>query len=314
MVNGEKKMVTILAGENWLGVKQTLDKCVGQFVEKYGDIAVEKINGAEADLDKIIGMITTQPFLIPKKLCVIHDLSKNKEATAEIEQVLSLDAPDTDIILVESKLDKRSSYYKTIKKLDGFKEFEELDEQGTIDWVMNETKESGGSMSRGDAQYLYSRVGGSQSRLANELKKLVGYNASIDKNSIDLLTEPRPSSSIFDLLGAAFSGQIKSAIKLYEDQRLQKVEPQQILAMIGWQMHVVALVDSAKDVNPSDLAKESSINPFVIKKTRQIASKLNRSQIKSILGELVETDYKIKNTNINADDAVKNLLLSLSSR
>jgi DNA polymerase-3 subunit delta len=311
MANGEKKMVNILAGENWLGVKQALDGLVARFVEQNGELAVEKVDASEVSLDEITGVLGTQSLLMPKKLCVIYDLSKNKDAVVAIEQILSLGANGMEIILVEGKLDKRSAYYKTLKKQPGFSEFEELDEQGAVKWLIEQAKQLDATLSRGDAQYLYSRVGGSQSRLHNELKKLVDFEPKITKQTIDELTEPTPSSSIFDLLSAAFSGDKKRAVRLYDDQRQQKVEPQRILGMLGWQMHIVAMVKSAKDTSPAELAKKASINPYVIQKSSQIASRLDRDQTKFILSELVNIDWSIKNKSIDADDAIKNLLVRI---
>jgi DNA polymerase-3 subunit delta len=307
-----KNQITVLAGENWLGVKQTLDKLISKFVEEYGELSVEKIDAGEAELDSITGAITTQPFLIAKKLCVIYDLSKNKKAPEAIEQILSIKDSATDIAVVEGRLDKRSSYYKTLKKQPGFKEFNELDEQSTVRWLTEEAKDLGGTLSRADAQYLYSRVGGNQNRLSNELKKLINYDGSINKQAINELTEPTPSSSIFDLLNAAFSGNAKRAIAIYDDQRLQKVEPGQIIAMLGWQMHVVALVKSSEDTSPAELAKKASINPFVIQKSGNIASRLSITQIRRILAGLVRIDWSIKNKSIDGDDAIKNLLVAIA--
>jgi DNA polymerase-3 subunit delta len=307
-----KTTVTILAGENWLAIKQELNKQLEAFIKKYGDLGVEKIDAAEKEIDAVTQSIETAPFLAPKKLCIISNLSANKELADKIEQILSFDAEHTEVILVEGKLDKRSAYYKAIKKHAGFKEFNQLDEQETLNWLVGEAKRLGGSLSRSDAQYIYSRVGGNQSRLSGELKKLVDYDESISKNSINELTEPTPSSTVFDLLNAAFSGNKKLTLRLYSDQRLQKVEPQKIIAMIGWQMHLIALVESAKDVTPEDLAKQASANPFVIRKTGSIANKLDRPWIRKILTDLAETDQMLKTTSVDPDDAVKNLLLSLS--
>ncbi len=303
--------VTILTGENWLGVKQALDQRVGDFAAKHGELAVEKIDASEASLDEVTAAAATQSFLIPEKLCVIYNLSASQEAVEGIEQILSHGLENTQVIVVEGKLDKRGSYYKTLKKQPGFKEFLTLDEQGTINWLIEEAKRLGGTLGRADAQYLYSRVGGNQSRLANELKKLIDYDEKISRESINALSEPTPSSTIFDLLNATFSGNHKLAMNIYDEQRLQKVEPQQILAMLGWQMHIVALTKSAKDTPPADLAKQASINPFVIQKSRQIAAKLDSNQIKNILSGLVKTDWSIKNKSIDADDALKSLLISI---
>jgi DNA polymerase III delta subunit len=307
-----KTTVTILAGENWLAIKQQLDKRLGDFIKQYGDLGVEKIDAAEKEIDAVTQSIETAPFLAPKKLCIISNLSANKESADKIEQILSFDAEHTDVILVEGKLDKRAVYYRTLKKHAGFKEFNQLDEQETLNWLVGEAKRLGGSLSWSDAQYIYSRVGGNQSRLSSELKKLVDYDESISKDSINELTEPMPSSTVFDLLNAAFSGNKKLTLRLYGDQRLQKVEPQKIIAMIGWQMHLVALVESAKDMTPEDLARQASANPFVIRKTRGIAGKLDRPRVRKILTDLAETDQMLKTTSVDPDDAVKNLLLSLS--
>src|SRR3546814_19438404 len=65
---------------------------------------------------------------------------------------------------------------------------------------------------------------------------------SSDVCSSDLLT---PQSTIFELLDAALSGNTRRALELYEEQRSMKVEPQQIIAMLAWQLHVLAVVKAA---------------------------------------------------------------------
>ena len=304
--------IVILVGENRFAIGDELRKRISEFVDKHGDLALEKIDVAENPEQNILSAVETPPFLSPKKMCVIYNLSANTDAQNLFEQILGSGSADTEIILVEGKLDKRSAYYKTLKKQTGFKEFAEPDEQQSISWLVDEAKSQDGSLSRSDAQYLYSRVGPSQSRLSNELKKLLNYNKDITRPAIDELTEPKPSSTIFDLMSAAFSGNSKKAIKLYDEQRLQKVEPQQIIGMIGWQMHVVAMVDSAGDISSDDLARQASINPYVIKKTRQIVSRLDKNKIRKILDDLAVTDYAIKNKSIDADEAMKNLIVLIS--
>lgn len=304
-------MVTTLSGSNWHAIKSELDKRVNAFVDEYGELALERIEAEEIESGKIIQSIETLPFLASKKMCVVSGLSQNKLAAEQVEQIIDRTSDDSELIIVENKLDKRGSLYKTLKSKTDFLEFSELDEYSGAKWILDEAKSHNAELQMGEAQYLYSLVGGNQSRLANEIKKLAEYDQKISRKSIDLLVEPNPSSSVFDLLESAFSGNKKRTMQIYNDLRLQRVEPLMIISMIVWQMHVVALCESAKGVDASRLAIESKINPYVIRKSQTIASRLTRQKIQAILDELVDIDYRLKNTKIDVDQAMEYLLIFL---
>src|SRR5680860_1513520 len=84
---------TILVGENWHGLKKKLDELVNDFVAEYGDMALEKLDASDADIQEIIQGLSTPAFLSPKKLYVLYNLSANKQAAEGIEQILNLDGP-----------------------------------------------------------------------------------------------------------------------------------------------------------------------------------------------------------------------------
>src|SRR5690606_21428745 len=115
----------------------------------------------------------------------------------------------------------------------------------------------GGSLSVADARYLVSRVGQNQLQLSSELQKLLDYQPAVNRQTIDLLTEPTPQSSIFDLLAAAFDGQAKRVLQLYHEQRQQKVEPLNILALAAWQLHILALIKTAGERSPQQIASQA---------------------------------------------------------
>ncbi len=101
------------------------------------------------------------------------------------------------------------------------------------------------------------------------------YDSKITRRTIDLLTDPAPQSTVFQLLEAAFAGDRRRASELYADQRAQSVEPPQIIAMLAWQLHVLAVIKTAGDRSPRAIAKEAGINPFVIRKSQGIVSKMS---------------------------------------
>jgi DNA polymerase III subunit delta len=309
---GTEKMIITFTGSNNFLLKAEVDRLVADFVEEQGDLALERVDGEEAEMNRISEALTSLPFLATKKLVVLRSPSAQKQFAEKIEQILK-DVPETtDVLIVEPKLDKRSVYYKTLKKLTDFKEYNELDENSMAIWLVKEAEAAGGKLSRGDAQYLAQRVGLNQQLLASELHKLMHYNPEITRQTIDLLVEPTPQSTVFELLDAALAGKTKRAMELYEEQRRMKVEPQAILAMMAWQMHVLAIISTAGQKDPNEIASDARLNPYVVRKSEGVARRLGPARVKQLVADLLQLDINLKSKSIDADEALKNFLLNLS--
>jgi DNA polymerase III delta subunit len=305
-------MTLTLTGENSFGLQRELHQLTAAFVVEQGELALERIDGQEASLDQMREALTGLPFLASKKLVVLRAPGANKQFAEQAEQLLS-ELPDTnDVIIVEPKVDKRLSYYKFLKKSTDFREFPELDQNGLARWLTEVVKTQNGSLSSSDARYLVERIGANQQLLSNELEKLLLYDTKITRQTIDLLTDPAPQSTIFQLLEAAFAGQTKRALDLYAEQRAQRVEPQQIVAMLTWQLHVLAIIKTAGERSADQIAKEARLNPFVVRKSQGITRKLALPELKKLIAELLQIDTKSKRTSLDIDEALQHYLLTLS--
>jgi DNA polymerase-3 subunit delta len=305
-------MIITLTGENSFGLQRELDTLVSSFVAEHGDLALERLDGQEAEFGRLQEAVTGLPFLAAKKLVMLRAPSTNKQFVEQAEQLLR-DVPDTnDIILVEPKLDKRLSYYKFLKKETDFREFPELDQHGLAQWLVEAAKQKDSSLSPADARYLVERVGASQQLLSNELEKLSLYDANISRQTIDLLTDAAPQSTIFELLEAAFAGNGQKTLRLYAEQRALKVEPIQIIAMLTWQLHVLAVIKTAGDQPADQIAREAKLNPFVVRKSQGIARQISLAELRQRISQLLKIDVAIKTTDTNADEALQNYLLTLN--
>lgn len=305
-------MLMVLTGDNGFALQSELDKLVNAYETVHGDLGLERIDAETADLGRILEAVTGQPLLASRKMVVLRGLGANKDAAERIEQLFG-DVPETtDVIIVEPKFDKRLNLYKFLKKQADFREFPELDAAGLSRWLTAEAKDRGGSLSMGDARYLAERTGAGQQLLANELEKLLLYDPRISRATIDLLTEATPQSTIFQLLEAAFAGDQRRALRLYAEQRAQNVEPPQIVAMLAWQLHVLATVKTAGERPPDTIAKEAKLNPFVVKKSLAIARDLSLTELKGLIGDLLKIDIRIKRTSTDPDEALKLYLLKLA--
>ena len=293
-------------------IQKELVKLSKEFIDKFGELSLIKIDCEDTEYNQIIEEIQGVSMFTPQKMVVLKSPSKNKQLSEEIESLVENTPQSTQLIVVEPVIDKRSKVYKTLKARTDYKEFSELNGFLLVDWLAQTAKSHGANITKNNAQHLIERVGTNQNLLENEIEKLSDYNQEISKDSIDLLTEATPDGTVFNLLDAALKGQTKKAFEIYNQQRAQKVDPSKILSMLAWQLHILAIIKTAGDRSDSDIAKEAKINPFVVQKSRQNTKDIDITRLKKLINELAEIDYKIKNSKINADQAVQNYLLALN--
>src|SRR5690606_30988669 len=129
-------MIVTLTGANDFMRLAELNRLAAGFTAEYGNFGLERKNAAEIEFGRLLETVSSQPFLSSKRMVIVHDLSANKTAVEKIEQLLDSVSDTTDLIIEQSKFDKRLSIYKTLKKKTEFHEFAPLDERGLANWLM----------------------------------------------------------------------------------------------------------------------------------------------------------------------------------
>ncbi len=303
--------VTITGGNDYAR-RAEMVRLVADFEREHGDMAIERLDGEDASADKMQGALQSLPFLSSRKLVVLREPGKQKAFAENIAAALKDIPVTTDVIIYEPKLDKRSSYYKTLKKDTEYREFGDLDGPALARWVVDAAKEQGGSMGSAAAKLLVDRVGFSQQLLKSEVDKLVAYDPMVSPEAVVLMTEPTPASTIFELLDAAFDGDKKRVFELYREQRALKVEPQAIIALLAWQLHILAVIKAGGKRTVDDIAKTAKLNPFVVRKNQSVVRRLGFEHIKNLIAELLALDIALKSSSIDADEALQLYLLKLT--
>jgi DNA polymerase-3 subunit delta len=304
-------MVITLTGNNSYLIKQRLAALTNPFLAKHGELALQQIDAEEAEADAILEAIQSLPFLASRKMVVVRGLSANKAAAEKIEQIISSANDTTDIVIYEPIVDRRTSYFKVLKTQTQSEEYAELDVQNLARWLVDEAKKQGGQLSFSDASYLVERAGANQEQLANELQKLLTYNPEISRQNIDELTVKTPQSKVFDLIDAAFGGNKKRALELYDEQRAQKVEPQAIIAMMAWQLDLIALALYGKGKDSSQIAKDAGVSPYPVVKAQRLAAKLDNQKFQTMVDRALYIDQKSKTTQLDLDEALKTYIVTL---
>lgn len=304
-------MKITLTGNNFYLIKRRLDELASNFIKEHGELAVDKIDAEEAEPAAILEAVQSLPFLASRKLVIIRNLSANKTAAEQIEQIIGSAGDGTDIIFYEPSPDKRTIFYKVLKSQTELEEYNQLDVHELSRWLVEEAKKLGGKISPVDANYLVERVGANQELLANELDKLLTYEPAISRDNIDRLTVKNPQSKVFDLLDAMFSNRKKQALELYDEQRTQKVEPQAIIAMMAWQLELIALTLYGKGKDANQIAKDAGVSPYPVQKAQRLAAKLDEAKLKQMVQQALIIDELGKTTPLDLDEALKTYIVTL---
>lgn len=127
------------------------------------------------------------------------------------------------------------------------------------------------------------------------------------------MTEAIPRSSIFNLLDSAFRGDQKTVIKLYDQQKKLRVEAAQIMALIIWQIHILAIIKTSDTKNADMISKKSKISRYTIDNGIKLLSQISDKKFESIVNDSFELDLKLKTAPIDYDEAVLYFLISLGN-
>lgn len=298
-------MKLTIAGSNHYLMRRRLDELTDEFVNKHGDLAIERIDGTEAEPQAVIDAVQSPPFLSARKLVMVRDLSQSKPTVELVEQIISSISEAVDLVIYEPQIDKRTAYFKELKKLTELEEYGALDGPELVKWLVLEAAARGGQLSSSDANTLVERIGENQSLLSNELDKLITYEPAISRQTIELLSAKTPQSRVFDLLDAAFSGNKRRALELYEEQRVQKVEPQAILALIVWQLQLITLADLGRGKNSAQIAADAGVSPYPLGKAQRLAASLGSVKLRELVNEAHRLDKLGKSKAIEMDEVLK---------
>lgn len=305
-------MIYAFAGSNWFSLRQEVDSLTNNFMAKNGSLNIEKFDCADKEKSELIASIQSVSLFSEQKLIIVENLFIYKEITEDLNKFLDSIDDTVTFVIVEKTIDKRSSYYKNLKKLPNFKEFNELEGISLENWIKKYVSTKGGDITGSNTRLLIDRVGTNQTFIERELTKLLAYNKDISKQNIELLTDQTPNSKIFDLVDNVFAGREGKALEIYDDQRAQSVEPQAILGMLIWQMHLVATC-VATNKSTAEIASSTGLNAFTLGKASKIADRMGKAKVNYFIDLLADIELSSKTKTYNLDDALKLAIVSLKN-
>ena len=304
-------MIRLIYGDNDFALSEERRKVVSVFLEKHDRFGYELIDTAESDAAQLVDALLQLPFLAEKKLVVLLNVFSAKKALEFVTENIENIADGVEVLIVEPRPDKRTKLFKLLQSQQAVTEFSTVSPVALARWVLEYAAKLGAQIQNGVAEELIQRVGPSQMMLAREIEKLA-VHGMISADMIQEQTQKHLSGSVFDLLSALFARRADVALDQYETLLKMKTDPNEILSLISWQLHVFAVVLYATEKTTDHIAKEAKLHPFVVSKAVSVARSLGRDRLQKALNLSVAAELNIKTRGASSEDTVRVLLLEIS--
>ena len=309
---GTTKGIYLLYGEDTFLLEQQLNKIKKNFGETIKGINYIYID--ENSVQELIADIETPAFGYPNKLIIARETGifkrevkgrsggASKELKDKINTYLkeNVDMINESVILVfvENQAEK-NSIYNTIEKIGTVCNFEEQKQFQIIKRLKAICNAYKVNVDENTLQYLIESCGTNMQDLINEIRKLIEYageNGTIQKKDIDKLCIKKIESIIFDLTDNLGQKKVKEAMEVLYNLIASKEPIQKILITLYNHFKKLYFVKLAIYYN-KDIAQSLQLKPnqmFLVNKYKLQAKGFKTSELKKIIQELEELDYKYK--------------------
>lgn len=292
-------------------LEESVKKIKKSFNELLEGINLIKID--ESNVNQLISNIETPCFGFDKKLIIVRNSGllkkegKKKNAyisglvdkiSEYIKENIENIKKDNVIVFIEEEVEK-NKLYKVIEECGKVYNFESEKLPNLIKRVKSIALAYKVQISDVNAKYFIECCGTSLQDIINELRKLIEYvgeNGEIQKQDIDVLTTKQIDSVIFDLTDSLGKKDIKKAMEVFYNLIYQKEPIQKILITLYNHFKKLYIVKIAQSSN-EDIVEALKLKPnqgFLVSKYRIQAGYFKIGELRRILEELCDLDYKYK--------------------
>ena len=278
-----------------------IDKKIEELIKELGfnDASITTYDLEEDSITSLIEDADTISFLTPSKVIIGKNLSNNNLDDKNIKALSKyLDNPNNDVLLifVTTNIDTRKKIVKeVINKL-------------SLVNISTDTKSIVKDILKGyDVEYrvinlLDEYYKDDLERLISETKKLalafINTKKITYKEALDLLVKPlnKQDTLAFDLVREIALKDKKKALNIYNELLSYNIESYALFGLLESQYRLLYQVKvlNKRNISYNDMASILEVHPFRVKKTLELVRYYTLKEIRKLLKNLSDIDFKIK--------------------
>lgn len=329
---GKLENIYLLYGEE----RFLLDNCVKKIKKIFGEM-INGINYIQIDsnnIQEIISDIETPAFGYPTKLIIAKDTGLFQKSTRKNKKVEETPKKDENkfekkladyikenistiqdgviLLFVEQDADK-NALYKAIDELGivcNFEKQKPAELAKRIKAICNAYKVN---IDGQTINYFIESCGTSLADLINEIRKqieYVGENGTITKETIDLLGIKQFESIIFDLTDNLGKKNIEESLKVLKNLIYAKEPIQKIFITLynHFKKLYITKIAVNEKLNLAESLNLKANQTFLAGKYRMQSGYFKEAELKKLLKEFIDLDYKVKNGMMDINVGLESIL------
>ena len=292
-----------------------IDKKIDELIKELGfnDASITTYDLEEDSITSLIEDADTISFLTPSKVIIGKNLSNNNLDDKNIKTLSKyLDNPNSDVLLifVTTNIDTRK---KSIKEV--------INKLSLVN-ISTDTKSIVKDILKGyDVEYrvinlLDEYYKDDLERLISETKKLalafINTKKITYKEALDLLVKPlnKQDTLAFDLVREIALKDKKKALNIYNELLSYNIESYALFGLLESQYRLLYQVKvlNKRNISYNDMTSILEVHPFRVKKTLELVRYYTLKEIRKLLKNFADIDYKIK-SGIYENNIIIDLLI-----
>lgn len=309
-------MIYVLVGENAFARELELARIVS------GRDA-EQLDTSTLELRDLADILSGQTLFSAERVIVLRGASANKALwDALVDRLDTVDATTT-LILVETKLDKRTKAYKTLQKtakviLCDF--WTDRQAAQAEQWLKKYAEQQGLDLAHEHASDMVRRATRpsdnddkpiiDQQLLASVAQQL-SLLKSVDTAAIDAVLPPTTHDNVFALLDAALSGDV-ARIQTMISRLSQHQDGHRTLALLASQVTNLAALNLAQGKPMQQVASDIGANSYALSALEYQAERLDRRTVRLAVESIAAADHALKTGQSDVWSLIESALLKIA--
>ncbi|MFC7060693.1 DNA polymerase III subunit delta [Halobacillus seohaensis] len=281
----------------------------------------------ETPIEEAVIDAETFPFLGEKKVIIVYNpvFLKAKPDTLPFEhdvdvliEYLNNPVEYSELIIIApyEKVDERKKVFKQLKKQAKVTVCQPIREWDIDKWIQSIAKDLHITIPQSIHELFTQEIGTNLMTLRKEIEKLalnVGENGEVTRELAEDLLSHSSEASGLKMVDAVMEKDLGRAILLFKDLIKANEEPITLIALLASQFRVISQVKALKQKGyaQNQMREYIKAHPFVIKMALKREKAFTDEELNSIIQELAETDYVMKQGQMDKVIAFEMLLYRL---
>ncbi len=286
----------LFTGENTFALAQELGRWKKAFLDKHGQENLLVLQAKEITLSDLLDAVSVMPFIAEKRLVILEGIPKiDKE---EMPRILSNLHPQTVLLIVEPKPDKRLGIVKELEKHAERKSFPQLADGELCSWVRSSLQTLGSTITPSALRSLLDIVGNDQWTLESELQKIsAGSKPEICAADIERLAIPSGFQVVWKLTELIGSKRSEEALSFYISRIDRGEDPYGMWTILLSMMKNLTLVFASTASGLRDdrsIASATGLHFLAVRGLLPLARSISIEQLKNLVDWVIAADIELK--------------------